>query len=88
MDPFDEKAAADTIDLLESRLRRIEFVLSGDSSWTGEPVQATAVGKETITARLSALEQDLKKLSYKSTAVQDVLKLCRSLNQSFTLIAC
>ncbi|PGH05938.1 hypothetical protein AJ80_08250 [Polytolypa hystricis UAMH7299] len=29
--------AADTIELLESRLRRLEFLLTGDTSWTGEP---------------------------------------------------
>ncbi|KAK2761129.1 hypothetical protein FQN54_001649 [Arachnomyces sp. PD_36] len=35
--PTDESTGADTIELLESRLRRIEFLLSGNSSWTGEP---------------------------------------------------
>lgn len=70
--------AAATIELLESRLRRIEFLLTGDASWTGEPTWLSpppVVAKESVTARLAALEYDLKRLAAQVPPVQDVLEL-------------
>ena len=72
--------AAATIELLESRLRRIEFLLTGDTNWAGEPLRLSPpppVAKESVTARLAALEYDLKRLAAQAPVVQDVLELCK-----------
>lgn len=69
--------ASDTIDLLETRLRRLEYVLSGNAySSSDAPVEAYTK-ENTVTTRLGTLESDLRKLSNKSSLVQDVLKLCK-----------
>ncbi|EEP78826.1 predicted protein [Uncinocarpus reesii 1704] len=70
--------AADTIELLETRLRRIEYLLTGGTSWTGEPERLPgppASARESVAARLAGLERELRVLSTKVPAVQDVLKL-------------
>ena len=73
-------AAADTIELLETRLRRIEYLLTGDSSWSGESVdvstEKTISQKDSVTARLASLENELNRLSGKVPAVRDMLRLC------------
>jgi len=71
----EEATAADTIDLLETRLRRLEYALSGNTPWTGDSAVDEQARGATITTRLAALETDLKKLSGRSGVVQDVLKL-------------
>lgn len=74
--------AADTIELLETRLRRIEYLLTGDSSWSGESVgvsQTPVPPKESVTSRLASLENVLRELSGKVPAVRDMLRLCTSL---------
>lgn len=76
---YTANAAADTIELLETRLRRIEFLLTGQTNWAGEPEQASeppASVRETVSARLAELEHGLRRLSARVPAVQDVLKLC------------
>ncbi|KAM5442326.1 hypothetical protein MferCBS31731_002701 [Microsporum ferrugineum] len=70
--------AADTIELLETRLRRIEFLLTGQTNWASEPEQLSeppASVRDTVSARLAELEHGLKRLSARVPAVQDVLKL-------------
>ncbi|KAI1922767.1 hypothetical protein LOZ58_001996 [Ophidiomyces ophidiicola] len=70
--------AADTISLLETRLRRVEYLLTGRTSWSGEPERVSAppaAAAETVAARLAGLERELKVLSAQAPAVQDVLKL-------------
>ncbi|KAI2077029.1 hypothetical protein LOZ37_002957 [Ophidiomyces ophidiicola] len=70
--------AADTISLLETRLRRVEYLLTGRTSWSGEPERVAAPpasAAETVAARLAGLERELKVLSAQAPAVQDVLKL-------------
>ncbi len=72
-------AAAATIQLLESRLRRVEFLLTGDTSWTGEPIRLSpplVAAKESVAAHLASLEYDLKRLAAQVPVVQDVLGLC------------
>ncbi|KAF3897524.1 Nuclear distribution protein RO10 [Trichophyton interdigitale] len=75
---YTTNTAADTIELLETRLRRIEFLLTGQTNWAGEPEQAAeppASVRETVSARLAELEHGLRRLSARVPAVQDVLKL-------------
>ncbi|EFR01432.1 hypothetical protein MGYG_04439 [Nannizzia gypsea CBS 118893] len=75
---YTTSTAADTIELLETRLRRIEFLLTGQTNWAGEPEQASeppASVRETVSARLAELEHGLRRLSVRVPAVQDVLKL-------------
>ncbi|EEQ28818.1 hypothetical protein McanMca71_001112 [Microsporum canis] len=70
--------AADTIELLETRLRRVEFLLTGQTNWASEPEQLSeppASVRDTVSARLAELEHGLKRLSARVPAVQDVLKL-------------
>lgn len=71
--------AADTIELLESRLRRLEYFLTGETNWSGEPTGLSAAPTSTdecVSARLVGLEYELKRLGNKVPAVNDVLKLC------------
>ncbi|DAA77218.1 TPA_exp: Uncharacterized protein A8136_6478 [Trichophyton benhamiae CBS 112371] len=75
---YTTNTAADTLELLETRLRRIEFLLTGQTNWAGEPEQASeppASVRETVSARLAELEHGLRRLSARVPAVQDVLKL-------------
>ncbi|KAK2794020.1 hypothetical protein FQN50_009954 [Emmonsiellopsis sp. PD_5] len=83
--PPSSDTAADTIELLESRLRRIEYLLTGEASWTGESGVrnwnvAGAGGnanseQQPATTRLAELEYELKSLAKKVPAVRDVLAL-------------
>src|SRR5262245_36481008 len=85
-DEITTTTAAATIELLESRLRRIEFLLTGDTSWTGEPIRLSPppeAAKESVMGRLAALEYDLKRLAAQVPVVQEVLELCM-----FLLVYC
>ncbi|KKZ63680.1 hypothetical protein EMCG_01987 [[Emmonsia] crescens] len=78
--PASTETAADTIELLESRLRRIEYLLTGEASWTGEPPRITTAtgvgrGEKPATARLAELEYELNALANKVPPVRDVLGL-------------
>jgi hypothetical protein len=65
-----DKTAVETIDLLEARLRRIEFVICGQvMEVSREKCQPSAI------QRLAKLESSLHQLASKSKAVQDLLKL-------------
>lgn len=71
-----DKTATVTIELLEYRLRRIEFVLSGNEEAQSVLQQAAAQGKGFTThARITRLEEALSKLSSKSTIVDQLLRL-------------
>lgn len=75
-----DKVAEETVHSLETRLRRIEFVLSGTSE---DPVSdlfalRTAGRENSVHARLAALEHDLAKLCRKSTTVKEMIDLCQS----------
>lgn len=74
--PFDQ-ASNETIDLLEARLRRIEFAVCGEaSSKTSEHA-----GK-TVSDRLGELEHSLHQLAARSKVVQDLLKLRKLLHRA------
>jgi hypothetical protein len=72
-----EAVAGATIELLEARLQRLTYLLTGDASWAGTP---TAPAKptsldDTVSRRLLRLEKDLENLSRHIPAVRDVLQL-------------
>ncbi|KUJ09865.1 uncharacterized protein LY89DRAFT_628198, partial [Mollisia scopiformis] len=70
MDGTFDKTAMDTIDLLEARLRRIEFAVCGKA---GE--DSAADGKPPIAQRLASLERALHQLASKSRVIQDLLRI-------------
>lgn len=70
--------ASATVELLEGRLRRLEYLLNGDSQWTGQPTPASRPDSldDTAARRLARLEADLTALSKSKPAVHDILQLC------------
>lgn len=76
MDPLSDRTATATIELLQYRLRRIEYALSGDDEPRSVLQHAAAQGKGyTTQARLMRLENALSKLSTDSTIVKELLRL-------------
>jgi hypothetical protein len=70
MDSTFDKTATDTIDLLEARLRRIEYAVRGQVD------EATLSENKTSAAkRLADLEHSLHQLASKSRVIQDLLRL-------------
>ncbi|EKD12493.1 uncharacterized protein L3040_008183 [Drepanopeziza brunnea f. sp. 'multigermtubi'] len=65
-----DQTASETIDLLEARLRRIEFAVSGQV----EDVPSSG-NKSTASQRLADLEHSLHQLASKSRVIQELLKL-------------
>ncbi|KAF4621884.1 hypothetical protein G7Y89_g14459 [Cudoniella acicularis] len=65
-----DQTAVETIDLLEARLRRIEYAVCGHVEDAAIAGQKTSAIK-----RLSSLEHSLHQLASKSRVVQDLLKL-------------
>lgn len=72
-----DAVASATIELLESRLRRLTYLLTGDANWTGIPTAPAkpASLEESVSRRLLHLERDLERLSRNNPAVRDVLLL-------------
>jgi hypothetical protein len=70
MDNTFDKTAVETIDLLEARLRRIEYAICGH-------VDSAAISSSEASAfeRLSDLEHTLHQLASKSRVIQDLLQL-------------
>jgi hypothetical protein len=65
-----DKTAVETIDLLEARLRRIEYAICGEVD------EATiSTNNQSASKRLAELEHALNQLASKSRVVQDLLKL-------------
>ncbi|CUS07379.1 unnamed protein product [Tuber aestivum] len=80
-----DKVAEETVRSLETRLRRIEFVLSGTSE---DPVSdlfalRNAGRENSVHARLAALEHDLAKLCRKSTTVKEMIDLHKNCPEIF-----
>jgi hypothetical protein len=74
MDNTFDKTALETIDLLEARLKRIEYAVCGHVD------EATLSAKEENAAkRVVELEHSLHQLASKSRVIQDLLKLCECL---------
>lgn len=72
-----DAVAGATIELLEARLRRIAYLLTGATEWTGSPItpEKPASHDETISRRLARLGRELEKLSRNVPAVRDVIQL-------------
>jgi hypothetical protein len=68
-----------TLDLLDWRLKRIEYVLNG----TSPPPKEDASGQPPVLRRIQKLETALQKLASKNETVNQVLKL-RMFTLSFT----
>lgn len=82
-----DAVAGATIELLEARLRRLSYLLTGATEWTGVPTtpEKPASLDETVSRRLARLERELEKLSRSVPAVRDVIQLrMYSAIESFT----
>lgn len=79
-----EVAARATLALLETRLHRLEFLLTGKSNEFGNPpsVPEPANGHDTIRTRLNSLEDGLRNLKNLSgpagPILRDIDRLCLS----------
>ena len=73
-----DAVAGATIELLEARLRRLSFLLTGDTQWTGEPLLPAKPENldDSVSRRLVQLEKDLDKLSRHIPVIQEVIQLC------------
>lgn len=87
MDGSADSIAEQTLFALETRLRRIEFVLAGSSEDpVGELYARRKSGKESsVKSRLNTLERELSRLAIKSRTVKDMLDL-RLSTHSQTLV--
>jgi hypothetical protein len=65
-----DKTAVETIDLLEARLRRIEYAVYGH---VDEASMSSSKGS--ATQRLQSLEHSLHQLASRSRVIQDLLRL-------------
>lgn len=78
-----EAAARGTLALLETRLRRLEFLLSGASDDQGIPngIDKPASGSDSLRGRLDVLEAQLAKLKKLTgtpgSVVRNIDRLCR-----------
>ncbi|KAJ5495138.1 hypothetical protein N7539_000254 [Penicillium diatomitis] len=72
-----EEVASATIELLEARLARLSYLLTGNTDWTGTPSgpQKPASLDDTVSRRLIRLERELEKLSRAVPAVRDLIQL-------------
>jgi hypothetical protein len=66
-----DKTATETIELLEARLRRIEYAVCGQL----DEASLSKNNNGSATQRLQSLEHSLHQLASKSRVVQDLLKL-------------
>ena len=66
-----------TVDELESRLRRIQYVMAGYSDSTERELDETksAGAKQTIPTRLECLKHGLSRLSQQSRVVGEVIRM-------------
>ncbi|KAI9758767.1 MAG: hypothetical protein M4579_002870 [Chaenotheca gracillima] len=79
-----DAVAIETLSLLESRLRRLEFVVTG----AAEPIHEPAEGRrkeDSIAARLEGVEHAYNKLAMESDLVQEVLQLQSQFPDAFAL---
>lgn len=86
MGNLEEKTALATIDLLARRLQRLSFLLTGKDEAEELPHDAAGQEKDqTVFARLAIVESGLRRLSNNSPALGGLLKLCKSLDISWSL---
>lgn len=65
-----DQTALETIDLLEARLKRIEYAVCGHAD---EALLSS--NKQSATVRLQTLEHSLHQLASKSRVIQELLRL-------------
>ena len=72
-----DAVAGATIELLEARLNRLTYLISGDAAWTGDATPPTKPSShdETVSRRLARLEKGLGQLSRNIPAVREVIQL-------------
>jgi len=72
-----ESIAGATLELLEARLNRIEYLLTGKTEWTGKPSPAPKLQslEATVARRLVSLEKKLDILTREHLVVRNILKL-------------
>ena len=66
-----------TLDLLEIRLRRLEFAITGKTRLS--PQNPPSKHEQTIAQRMSSLERGLEQLAKNSSVVSDLLQLRRKI---------
>lgn len=67
------EATADTLSMLEARLKRIHYLLNGDG-YTSKP-STTPKNTTSAAVRLRALERSLQNLASSSSTINDILNL-------------
>lgn len=73
-----DETALETIELLESRLQRVQFLLTGRAFTDADVLGITGAGEdECIPARLKRLEKALTDLAATSRVAHDALSLCQ-----------
>lgn len=86
-----DSVAGATIELLEARLRRLTYLLTGDATWTGVPTAPAKPASldDSVSRRLLRLERNLEKLSKAIPAVRDVIQLRTDPHDSlYLLLSC
>lgn len=74
--PADSQSTLETIDLLQYRLQRLEYLLTGSDDGQDELRNIAAQGKDHgVLARLAKVESELARLASKSSFVNDILQL-------------
>ncbi|KAF7503487.1 hypothetical protein GJ744_003678 [Endocarpon pusillum] len=73
----DSASALATLNMLEERLHRIEFLLHGASNALGIPDSAPtqSAGDDAVSTRLANLENHLSRLASRNSIIQDVLDI-------------
>lgn len=75
---MEDETAIETIELLESRLQRVQFLLTGRAFADADVLGIAGAGKDDcIPARLKRLEKALTDLSAISRVAHDALSLCQ-----------
>ncbi|KAL4949628.1 hypothetical protein BDW69DRAFT_188144, partial [Aspergillus filifer] len=70
-----ETTTLSTLTLLETRLNRLTYLLTGDTTWSGVPELPSKPKNidETVARRLEKLERDLERLRERESVVGDLL---------------
>ena len=74
--PADGQSTLETIDLLQYRLQRLEYLLTGSDDGRDRLRDLAAQGRDHgVLARLAKVEDELARLASKSSFVNDILHL-------------
>lgn len=74
-DMMDDDVALGTIQHLERRLRRLEYLITGDTNLEATNAIQSPANPQPASGRLSQLERDFDRLCAKSKIIQDILQL-------------